>query len=158
MEYPDDTYMFNAIVEPLRPDFDTRQNNLELSARDPRVRAMSMYMLQYGYYDSMQAEDVMHEYGLAPWDIDHAIPLSLHTEDDVTALAIAKAAEDDYVRSVIFWLVKNNIDNEMLVQDYYDELEKYVVATYGLEPEVSDKVFNLCENNIREREPQHGQA
>jgi hypothetical protein len=158
MAHPDDTYMFNAIVAPLRPDFDTRQNNLELSARDPRVRAMSMYMLQYGYYDSMQAEDVMHEYGLAPWDIDAAIPLSLHTEDEKTALTIAKAAEDEYVRGIIYWLVVNDIDNELLMQDYYDELEKYVVDMYGLEPELSDKVFNLCENNIRERESQRGQA
>lgn len=155
MEHPNDRYLFDAIVKDVRPELDTQDTRLDLAARDPRIREYANQAVHgYGfYYSGKDADNIMHDYGLAPWDIDAAILRSLTqlgTADQETLLAIANASHDPYVIRTLQWLVRYGSREMEAADDYREELKGYVADTYELPHTIGGMIIGECEYRIRE--------
>lgn len=136
----------------------------ELCAHDPRTERIADYYYLNGGKYSAQAKEIAELFR------EYWIDVSDHAATTIMALAanehhdpywnkqIDRAAQDRLVRTIIGWLLDTEPDDKMLIQDYHDHMEKHIVATYGLAPEMSAQVFKQCEDTLRQEKVHYGEA
>ena len=80
------------------------------------------------------------------------------TDDKFIEIVVNTAAEDEYIKDVVHWIIKNQLEDTKAADIFNLKMAKYLIEGYGLNEELSHCAFEVCENNFKRDVLNYGQA